>query len=261
IKTCSCRKPNDGMLQAAAKDFPIDFTSSWLVGDSERDILAGKKAGVTTIAVRTGHGNKNYDVAPDFFCSHLKEAVSIICDTFPKQLWATLKKALGKQPVVIHVAGQPFSGKSTLINQLQHQAKRDTITTQHIVVPSDETAVDFLRQLASGELISHQVRSDNAHWQGNRVKARLHDAAVTFIEHHTEPHGHFFKGCENQLWRLQTPEKLRQQRLQGYVNWNAGQTPLTLTTRATTNSELALSFDTIYTIAPDAQSYTISKKD
>lgn len=40
-----CRKPKPGMLIKAAEDFNIDLTKSFMIGDSERDILAGKAAG------------------------------------------------------------------------------------------------------------------------------------------------------------------------------------------------------------------------
>ena len=42
---CACRKPAPGMLLQAAKDFNIDITSSYMIGDSEKDVLAGEKAG------------------------------------------------------------------------------------------------------------------------------------------------------------------------------------------------------------------------
>ncbi|HIC44233.1 MAG TPA: D-glycero-beta-D-manno-heptose 1,7-bisphosphate 7-phosphatase [Sulfurimonas sp.] len=43
---CECRKPKAGMLLKAAKDLNIDLENSVLVGDSERDIEAGYKAGL-----------------------------------------------------------------------------------------------------------------------------------------------------------------------------------------------------------------------
>lgn len=39
------RKPAPGMLLRAAKDHSIDLGRSWMIGDSERDIQAGKAAG------------------------------------------------------------------------------------------------------------------------------------------------------------------------------------------------------------------------
>ena len=43
---CSCRKPKNGMLLEAQKDFSIDLRNSLLVGDKERDIEAGLNAGL-----------------------------------------------------------------------------------------------------------------------------------------------------------------------------------------------------------------------
>ena len=57
---CDCRKPKPGMLFEAAQDFNIDLTSSWMVGDGENDIQAGKAAGCKTVLV--GKGDYNQDV-------------------------------------------------------------------------------------------------------------------------------------------------------------------------------------------------------
>lgn len=45
---CDCRKPKPGMLLQAAEEFNIDLSLSWMIGDSENDILAGKAAGCKT---------------------------------------------------------------------------------------------------------------------------------------------------------------------------------------------------------------------
>ncbi len=45
---CECRKPKAGMLLRAAQDFNIDFSESWMIGDGENDIKAGKNAGCKT---------------------------------------------------------------------------------------------------------------------------------------------------------------------------------------------------------------------
>ena len=46
---CDCRKPNPGMLIKAAQDFNIDLSQSYMVGDSESDIMAGRSAGCKTV--------------------------------------------------------------------------------------------------------------------------------------------------------------------------------------------------------------------
>lgn len=48
---CNCRKPKPGLLLQAAQDFNIDLSQSWMVGDSERDVLAGVAAGCKTALI------------------------------------------------------------------------------------------------------------------------------------------------------------------------------------------------------------------
>lgn len=43
---CDCRKPKPGLLLQAAKDFNIDLSESYMIGDSHRDVEAGVNAGV-----------------------------------------------------------------------------------------------------------------------------------------------------------------------------------------------------------------------
>lgn len=68
---CDCRKPKPGMLLQAAKDFNIDLSQSYMVGDSENDILCGKNAGCKTVLI----GKENY--AQDMTAGSLKEFTDI----------------------------------------------------------------------------------------------------------------------------------------------------------------------------------------
>ncbi len=64
---CQCRKPRPGMLLQAKRDWGIDFTHSFLVGDMPRDIEAGLAAGVTGIFVgdESRVVDQGYTFAPD----------------------------------------------------------------------------------------------------------------------------------------------------------------------------------------------------
>lgn len=42
---CDCRKPKPGMLLKASEDYNIDLARSYMIGDSDNDIEAGKAAG------------------------------------------------------------------------------------------------------------------------------------------------------------------------------------------------------------------------
>lgn len=57
---CECRKPKPGMLLQAAKDFNIDLSKSWMIGDSDNDILAGENARCST--ARVTEKDSLYDV-------------------------------------------------------------------------------------------------------------------------------------------------------------------------------------------------------
>lgn len=73
---CDCRKPKPGMIFKAAADFNIDLSRSWMIGDGENDVLAGKNAGC-----KTGYINReNKLVDADIIGNSLEEIVDIILD-------------------------------------------------------------------------------------------------------------------------------------------------------------------------------------
>lgn len=71
---CDCRKPKPGLLFNAAKEYNIDLKQSWMIGDGENDILAGKAAGCKTVLI--GSNGANY--GQDMTAVSLKEAVQMI---------------------------------------------------------------------------------------------------------------------------------------------------------------------------------------
>lgn len=47
------RKPNPGMLFEAARKHHLDLSRSWMIGDQEKDVIAGRRAGVAkTVKVK-----------------------------------------------------------------------------------------------------------------------------------------------------------------------------------------------------------------
>lgn len=83
-KKHECRKPSPGMILQAAKDYDIDLSRSFLIGDSECDVLAGQNAGCRSILVLTGKGTqtrtelKRKNIKPDFVTPNLLTAVQRI---------------------------------------------------------------------------------------------------------------------------------------------------------------------------------------
>ena len=55
---CDCRKPKPGLLLQAAKDFNIDLSESYMIGDSHRDVEAGENAGVKK-SIKVEENKKN----------------------------------------------------------------------------------------------------------------------------------------------------------------------------------------------------------
>lgn len=53
---CSCRKPLPGLLEQAAAEHGLELADCVMVGDTLRDLEAGRAAGARTILVRTGKG-------------------------------------------------------------------------------------------------------------------------------------------------------------------------------------------------------------
>lgn len=70
---CECRKPKPGMLVAASQDFNISLNDSWMIGDGENDILAGKNAGCRTVLI-----GKEKNFGADMKASSMLDAVQNI---------------------------------------------------------------------------------------------------------------------------------------------------------------------------------------
>jgi D,D-heptose 1,7-bisphosphate phosphatase len=116
---CLCRKPKPGMLLDAAYHFNIDLSSSFMVGDTERDIRAGKSAGCMTIGLMTGYGLSNASVFPDFLFADLREAADFIIDEPYKDIFQKVSREKIKTPCIISIGGYARSGKSTLASYLK----------------------------------------------------------------------------------------------------------------------------------------------
>lgn len=61
MERCLCRKPGSLMIEKALARFDIDPSRSYMIGDSERDIIAAENAGVTGIKVEANLNWLNFD--------------------------------------------------------------------------------------------------------------------------------------------------------------------------------------------------------
>ncbi len=70
------RKPDSLMLEKAIAKHRIDRDRSWMIGDRERDVLAGRKAGVRTI--RIAHAPTDASILGDHTTRNLLEASAVV---------------------------------------------------------------------------------------------------------------------------------------------------------------------------------------
>jgi D-glycero-D-manno-heptose 1,7-bisphosphate phosphatase len=74
---CECRKPKPKLIFDAAKEFNLDLTQSWMIGDRPSDVMTGLNAGTNAILVKTGVPTVECDLAT-FTAPSLLEAVEYI---------------------------------------------------------------------------------------------------------------------------------------------------------------------------------------
>ena len=76
---CACRKPKTALFRRARERFGIPFKNTFVVGDSLRDILAGKRLRCKTILVLSGREKlsqrSEWEIQPDVVKENLLDAV------------------------------------------------------------------------------------------------------------------------------------------------------------------------------------------
>ena len=81
---CDCRKPKTGMFEKAQRDWGIDLSASFMLGDKATDVEAGQNANCKTILLRTGYGQRvlngeyQYVPSPDFIEDDIVDAINRI---------------------------------------------------------------------------------------------------------------------------------------------------------------------------------------
>ena len=95
------RKPAPGMWHRAAREHGLDLATSYTIGDGERDVVAGKRAGTTSILLAAGRDKwplpVGGDLDADFTARDLREAVVWILQregaSLPSRPGASLSRA------------------------------------------------------------------------------------------------------------------------------------------------------------------------
>lgn len=73
-KECECRKPAIGNILKAVKEFNIDLSHSYFVGDTAIDIQTAKNAGIKSILIK----DKENDLSADYKINSLMEILEVI---------------------------------------------------------------------------------------------------------------------------------------------------------------------------------------
>ncbi|UXM85412.1 D-glycero-alpha-D-manno-heptose-1,7-bisphosphate 7-phosphatase [Methanococcus aeolicus] len=74
--TCNCRKPKNEMLLRAKDKWNIDFNKSWMIGDSESDIICGNSVGCKTIKIT--HDDKERKTDSNYTSKQLFDCINIL---------------------------------------------------------------------------------------------------------------------------------------------------------------------------------------
>lgn len=74
---CGCRKPKPGLLIEAAKQWDIDLTQSFMVGDRSSDVVAGQAVGCYTVFIDRGY-RESRSVVPKNHARSLSSATRLI---------------------------------------------------------------------------------------------------------------------------------------------------------------------------------------
>ena len=81
---CQCRKPEVGLFQKASRNLNYQKRNTFFIGDKISDILAGKRFGLKTVFILTGHGKKDLiklrsgRINPDLIARNFQEAINAV---------------------------------------------------------------------------------------------------------------------------------------------------------------------------------------
>jgi D-glycero-D-manno-heptose 1,7-bisphosphate phosphatase len=170
------RKPNPGMLLAAAEEMDIDLNQSWMIGNSSRDIEAGLRAGCKTILInRPLHYEqpKPGEPKPDYKAINIKEAVNIV-----KQ-YHRLSDKCAAQPSVPAEQTQPMLQVEEQANQPESEPQ--TVTEEQKI--SSDSPEDSLRRTEQllGSILNHVKRMQRTDMFGEFSMIRFIAGVVQII--------------------------------------------------------------------------------
>ena len=240
---CECRKPKPGMLIEASKEFNIDLEKSIMIGDSERDILAGKAAGCTTFGVMTGQGLKKTKVLPDYFFKNLKEAIDFIIDKPFENLFHQIKvefqkKSKKNKPFIVAIGGNTRSGKSTLSSYLKESFINDGFSVAKIeldnwILPENERdnckdvydrfqlnkVEEDISNLLSGRKISIKTYANHVQRESNIIEYDINDSDMIILDGVIALSSEILRKKSDLKIFLEINQEIHKQRFIDYNKW------------------------------------------
>lgn len=125
-KESDCRKPNPGMLRKASEEMDIDLCQSWCIGNSGRDVEAGRRAGCKTILIdKPAHHKPAAStislaaIAADYRAVNIKEAVNIIKKYLRSSARPQVQAPSATETVAAPQAGQEVAEAAELAPQVE----------------------------------------------------------------------------------------------------------------------------------------------
>jgi len=114
---CNCRKPEPGLIDKACNDLGIGRHDSWMVGDTTADVEAGRRAGLRTVLLRSGHAGADakHTTRPDYIAPDLEDAVEWILnghDDLTRRLAPIAVEASRSGARLVLIGGLARAGKS-----------------------------------------------------------------------------------------------------------------------------------------------------
>ena len=136
---CDCRKPKPGMLLRAARELPIDMAQSCFIGDTQRDVVAAHRAGVTAYGVRTGKACRDCTggIQPVLMFNDVCEAAAFAVHGVPEAEFCVdeINRKMGatpRRPLSVAICGPQAAGKTMLAHAVARALRRRGILANHI---------------------------------------------------------------------------------------------------------------------------------
>ncbi len=88
---CDCRKPSPQMVLQASKDFDVDLSKSYFVGDKASDVECGLNAGLKSILLSSEYVDNEINIlqkhgkSPNFVARNFLEAYNFIVSDFTEE--------------------------------------------------------------------------------------------------------------------------------------------------------------------------------